>query len=109
MDMFSALGEPNRRTIVELIARRGELTASEISDKFSISPQAISQHLKILREAKILKMEKQAQSRIYSINPSAMRSLEEWVKKMTQIWDTRFAALDKVLENEKKKIKKGGR
>ncbi len=106
--MFSALGEPNRRSIVELIAKRGEMTASDISAKFSVSPQAISQHLKVLREANILKMQKNAQQRIYSINPKSMRQLEEWVKKMTRIWDLRFKALDKVLEEEKRNQKKRG-
>ena len=63
MDTFGALADPNRRSIIELLAVRGELPASEISSKFNITPAAISQHLKILREAELVTMEKRAQQR----------------------------------------------
>ena len=106
MDMFSALAEPNRRLIIELIAKKGQLSASEISTQFPISPQAISQHLKILRESGILEMEKNAQQRIYRLNPKAIDKFSQWLKKMTQIWDQRFSKLDQVLEREKQKLKK---
>jgi DNA-binding transcriptional ArsR family regulator len=49
MDAFSALADPTRRAIVELLAQRGELAAGEIAAHFSISAPAISQHLKVLR------------------------------------------------------------
>lgn len=97
MDVFNALADPNRRHIVELLAASGQLSASDISDKFKISSPAISQHLKVLREAKLIDMEKRAQSRIYSINPASLGELEAWVRKMKVQWEERFARLDKVL------------
>lgn len=106
MDMFSALAEPTRRNILELLANSGQLSSSDISDKFHISSPAISQHLKVLREANLVSVEKRAQQRIYRVNVGAMDELEEWVRKMKKAWDTRFAALDKILEIEKKKLKK---
>jgi len=105
MDIFSALAEPTRRTILEMLARNGPLSATEIYDQFPVSPPAISQHLKILREANLVQMEKRAQQRMYQINPDAMLELEEWARQMTQLWNQRFDALDKVLETEKKKMK----
>jgi len=104
MDMFYALAEPNRRRIVEMLASQGRLSASDIYGKFDVSPPAISQHLKILREANLVHMEKRAQQRIYRINPQAMLQLQGWAKQMMQLWDQRFDALDEVLKIEKGKM-----
>jgi DNA-binding transcriptional ArsR family regulator len=106
MDKFSALADPTRRNIIEMLSRRGQLSATDISDQFQVSPSAISQHLKVLREANVVQMEKRAQQRIYQINPETMFELEAWVKQITQRWNERFEALDEVLEAEKKKILK---
>ena len=103
MDKFHALADPTRRKIIEKLARHGQLTATQISDQFSITPQAISQHLKILRDSKLVKVEKQAQKRIYRINSEAVLELEDWARQLRQLWNERFDALDKVLEAEKKK------
>jgi DNA-binding transcriptional ArsR family regulator len=106
MDIFSALADPTRRTILEMLAKNGSLSATNICAHFPISPPAISQHLKALREAKLVLMEKRAQQRMYQINPYAMLELEGWTKLMTQLWNQRFDALDTVLEAEKKKTLK---
>ena len=69
MDIFFALAEPTRRTIVEMLARNGPLSVTDISARFPISSPAISQHLKVLREAQVVLVEKRAQQRIYLLNP----------------------------------------
>ncbi|MGD0729310.1 MAG: metalloregulator ArsR/SmtB family transcription factor [Candidatus Micrarchaeaceae archaeon] len=109
MDIFYALADPRRRKIMELLAISGALSATEIYKKFDVTAQAISQHLTILKEAKLVIMEKHAQKHIYQINPDSMLELEEWTRKMTEHWNQRFDALDKILEDEKRKnhIKKG--
>lgn len=106
MDKFSALADPTRRNILEMLASRGQLSATEISDQFQVSPSAISQHLKVLREANLVLMEKRAQQRIYQINPEAMVELEAWANQLTQRWNERFEALDEVLQAEKENLKK---
>ena len=95
MDIFTALAEPTRRTIVELLASSGPLSATEISEQFPVSPPAISQHLKVLREA---------QQRLYWLNPDALVELEGWASHMTHLWNQRFDALEMVLEAEKKNM-----
>jgi DNA-binding transcriptional ArsR family regulator len=107
MDMFYALGEPTRREIIEVLAESGQLSATDICDKFPVSHPAISQHLKVLREARLVRVEKQAQRRLYQINPETMLELEKWAKQMTRLWSDRFDALDQVLKAEKRKRKKG--
>jgi len=99
MDKFAALSDPNRRRIIEMISAEGELTAGEISEKFTVSAPAISQHLKVLREAEILNMEKRAQQRIYSINPAGVDEMWEWLGKMRSFWNTRFDALEQFLKD----------
>jgi len=103
MDKFTALADPTRRNIIEMLAIHGQLCATEISDKFQVSPSAISQHLKVLREANLVRMEKRAQQRLYRINPEPLLELEVWVSRMRELWDERFDALDKVLQEEMKK------
>ncbi len=99
---FSALAEPTRRNILELLAHSGQMSASDIYKKYSVSPPAISQHLKILKDANLVEVEKRAQQRIYAINPTGLSELDKWVQKMTKLWDERFTRLDKILEKEKK-------
>src|SRR2546430_16953626 len=105
--LFYALAEPTRRDIIELLASNGQLSATDISNNFPVSAPAISQHLKVLREANFVRVEKRAQQRIYRINPEAMGEIEEGVQEMTRQWNARFNVLDKILEAEKRKLKKG--
>jgi DNA-binding transcriptional ArsR family regulator len=103
MDMFVALADPTRRNILEILADSGELSATAIYQQFPVSPQAVSQHLKVLREAKLVEMEKRAQKRVYRLNPQTLSQFEAWVTQTKQRWSERFDALDAVLEREKKK------
>lgn len=104
MDTFLALAEPRRRHILELIAQNGELSASDIGSQFKVSLPAISQHLKVLREANLVTVEKKAQQRLYSINPLPMLEIENWIRDMTKKWNERFDSLDLLLQEEKKKL-----
>ena len=83
-----------------MLATSGQLSATAISREFRVSPPAISQHLKILREARLVRMQKRAQQRIYEINPQAMVELEEWARQMTVLWNRRFDALERLLKEE---------
>jgi len=103
MDVFYALADPTRRKILELLAKQGELTASQIYSYFSTSPPAISQHLKVLREAGLVNMKKRAQQRIYQINPEAVLELEDWSKQLTVQWNQRLDALEELLKAKKGK------
>lgn len=100
MDVFSALSEPTRREIVEMLARGGRLQATDIYKKFDVSAPAVSQHLKVLRESKLVQVEKQAQRRLYTINPVKISELEDWAKKLIQVWNERLDRLDALLKEE---------
>lgn len=102
--LFDALSDPTRRTIIDLLAAQGQMTASEIYNKFQMTSPAVSQHLKILREAELVNVEKDAQRHIYSLNPEKVRDLEDWVRRTLNHWEKRFEQLDRVLESERKRI-----
>src|SRR6266576_878291 len=94
MDMFVALADPTRRRILELLATNGELSATALYEQFPVSPQAVSQHLKVLREAHLVEMEKRAQKRLYRLNPQALSQFEEWVQQTKQRWGPRYLSTE---------------
>jgi DNA-binding transcriptional ArsR family regulator len=100
MDTFSVLAEPHRRKVVEILARRGKLSASQICDEFDVTPQAISQHLRVLREANVVRMEKKAQRRLYALNPHSVSQLQAWAADMAKRWNNRLDRLDQALKEE---------
>jgi DNA-binding transcriptional ArsR family regulator len=100
MDTFSALAEPHRRKVVEILAHRGKLSASEICDEFDVTPQAISQHLRVLREANVIQMEKRAQRRLYAFNPQSMNQIQGWAADMATLWNRRLERLAEALKEE---------
>ncbi|TMV48581.1 winged helix-turn-helix transcriptional regulator [Paenibacillus mesophilus] len=103
MDTFTAIADPNRRQIIELLATHEQLTATEICGHFQISASAVSQHLKVLREANVVTMEKQAQQRIYRLNPEAITEVEEWARRYRLMWSRKFEKLDILLQARMKK------
>jgi DNA-binding transcriptional ArsR family regulator len=106
MDIFIALADPTRRNILEILAHGGKLSASDISSKFKVTAAAISQHLKVLREANLVKMEKKAQMRMYEINVETIEEIDEWTKKLKSKLDAKYDRFDEVLMKEKKKLLK---
>lgn len=109
MDAFYALAEPRRRKVVEILAHRGQLSATQICDEFDVTPQAISQHLRVLREAEVIQMERRAQRRIYSFNPRSMYEVERWAAEMTELWNSRLDRLEKALKNDEATTARGKR
>src|SRR5260370_38290218 len=104
MDIFVALCASTRRAFLEILASSGELSAPAIYEHFSVSPQAISQHLKALREANLVVMEKRAKKHLYRLNQETLSQFEAWVQQTRQRWEERFSALDTVLEREKQQL-----
>jgi len=102
MNAFAALADDTRREIVRLVAKNGQLTSTEISQNFKMSPPAISQHLKILKEANVLNMKKDAQKRLYSLNDSGVSEMEEWLLNIKNLWNKRLDNLDRYLLKIKK-------
>jgi DNA-binding transcriptional ArsR family regulator len=99
MQSLLAIADPTRRRIVELLAVR-ERTVGELVDEFDMSAPAISQHLKVLREAGLVTVRAEGQSRVQALNPDGLGDLEEWLEKTRSVWSQRLDALGRELRAE---------
>ena len=78
---LDALGDPNRRQIIAFLAG-GEAPVSEIAGEFNVSIAAISQHLKVLRQAGLVRVRAAAQQRFYALEPAALAEAATWLNRM---------------------------
>jgi len=99
MNGLSALGDPTRQRIIEILAE-GERSAGEISQQFDMSAPAISQHLKVLKEAGLVKVRIEGQRRVYEIHPDGFAELAAWLNRIRQFWSSRLNALEETLQSE---------
>ena len=88
--------EPNRLHIVELL-RNGPLTVGEITERLGLRQPQVSKHLKVLNEADIVKVQPQANRRIYTLNREPFQELETWLHSFHRLWEERFDRLDDYL------------
>jgi len=105
MQSLLALADPTRRRIVELLAVRDH-TAGELVEEFDVSAPAISQHLKVLREAGLVDVRAEGQSRIQTLNPAAFDELDAWLDKTRRLWSRRLDALERELRAEDERARK---
>jgi len=96
---LAALADPTRRRIVELLAQR-DRTAGEIVARFALSAPAISQHLKVLREAGLVTARINGQQRVQSLNPAGFGELEKWLERTRGFWSRRLDVLERELRRE---------
>jgi DNA-binding transcriptional ArsR family regulator len=96
MDALAALADPTRRRIVELLGR-GERSAGELVEEFDVSAPAISQHLKALREARLVRVRVDAQRRIYALDPAGLAEVDAWLAGVRRFWSGRLDALEREL------------
>ncbi|MDJ0911705.1 MAG: metalloregulator ArsR/SmtB family transcription factor [Woeseiaceae bacterium] len=97
MDTFAALADRTRRNIVEALAA-GEQGFGDLADRFEMSRPAVSQHLKVLREAGLIRVRAEAQRRIYRLDDDALGEVERWLDRVRQFWNPRLDELERVLK-----------
>jgi len=88
-----ALADPIRREIVEMLADR-ERDAGELAAAFPVSRPAVSRHLRVLREAGLVRVRPEAQRRVYALDPRPLEDLAEWLERYRRFWGQRLDALD---------------
>ena len=98
MDAFTALSDPTRRRIVEMLAD-GERAVAEIAAEFDISGPAVSQHLKVLREAGVVAVRRDAQRRIYRLEGEGLSEIEAWISRVRRFWGDRLDRLESALRD----------
>ncbi|HET7657748.1 MAG TPA: metalloregulator ArsR/SmtB family transcription factor, partial [Bacillales bacterium] len=103
-DLFHALGDNTRRTIMDLLAEHEELTVKQLSEHFpDLVRSGISKHLMQLRKYNLVYSTKHGREQLYKINPEAVRQvLKPWVEKYEKYWDESLSRLKKAAESEKR-------
>ena len=93
---FAALAEPMRQTIVERLAER-PMAVGELAAGLPVTRPAVSQHLKVLKEARLVRDEARGTRRIYSIDPAGLGAIRAWLDRF---WDQALAAYAAAAERE---------
>lgn len=101
-DIFQAIADPTRREIITMVSREA-LTPNAIADRFTVSRQAVSKHIKVLYECGLLSTEQIGRERYYRARPKKLKEVSDWLEPFRQLWEKRYAQLDDVLTQLKHK------
>jgi DNA-binding transcriptional ArsR family regulator len=100
-DVFQALADPTRRAILEVL-RHGSQPVNGIARDFSISRPAISRHLRVLREADLVKEIKVGRNRLYQLHAEPLRDIDQWLAHYRHMWQHQLRNLKRFVETKGK-------
>ncbi len=103
---FSALADPTRRAIVLRLAG-GDATVGELAKPFHISGPAVSRHLKVLEDAKLIERRVDARWRVCSLRRDRLAEAERWINETRQFWERGFDRLEALLQAQDPSKPKG--
>ena len=95
-DVFKALAEDSRREMVSMLSR-GPQTATQLAEPFSMSASAVSQHLKVLRDAGLVSVRKAGRYRVYGLETQPLSEVGEWLRELEVSWNERMDRLEGVV------------
>jgi DNA-binding transcriptional ArsR family regulator len=96
MRSLNVLADPTRQRIVEMLAT-GSMSSGDIARRFDVSAPAISQHLRTLRDAKLVRVRAEAQKRFYELDPEGVEELADWIARIRGFWSEKLDALEEEL------------
>ena len=96
-DVFQAIADPTRRQIISLVARQ-PLNVNSIAEKFDVSRQAVSLHVKILTECGLITIKQEGRERYCEARLKKLEEVSDWVEQYRQYWTVQFVKLDKYLK-----------
>jgi DNA-binding transcriptional ArsR family regulator len=96
---FAAVAEPSRREILDLL-REGTRSVGEIVDRTGLSQPGVSKHLRVLREHGLVRVRRDAQRRLYDLDPAPLAELDAWLAPYRALWNERLDALGEHLDEE---------
>ncbi|MFO0728528.1 MAG: metalloregulator ArsR/SmtB family transcription factor [Myxococcota bacterium] len=102
VDVFSALANPIRRQILVQL-RRGPRAVSDLAEGFDIGRPAVSEHLGVLRKARLVKEEPRGRERYYHLDPRPLEEVEVWLTAFSRYFKARMEALETLLDEEQKR------
>jgi DNA-binding transcriptional ArsR family regulator len=96
-DVFAALADPNRRHLLEALAR-SEASATQLATDLPVTRQAVAKHLAALRDAGLVESRRAGRETLYSLNPGPLADALAWITRVGDEWDTRLDALRRHVE-----------
>lgn len=106
-DAFNAVAEPQRRRIVDFLAR-GERPVNDVVEALGLTQPQVSKHLRVLREVGLVSVRDAGRQRLYKLNAERLRPIYDWVKSFEQFWHESFDRLDEYLQELQKEGGKHG-
>jgi DNA-binding transcriptional ArsR family regulator len=103
-DVFQAIADPTRREIIGMVAHKS-LNVNALAEKFDVSRQAVSLHVKILQECGLISICQQGRERYCEARLEGLGEVSQWIEQYKQFWMDKFDSLDKYLtkiQSEKK-------
>lgn len=91
-DRFAALADPTRRHLLERLAA-GDRAVCDLTSGLDMSQAAVSQHLRVLREAGLVTAKREGRHRYYQLRPAGLSELRDWLDELERFWQERLAAL----------------
>jgi DNA-binding transcriptional ArsR family regulator len=104
VDVFTALANPIRRDLL-LRLRKGPCAVNDLAKGFDVGRPAISEHLQVLRAARLVREEQRGRERHYHLDPRPLEDVSTWIEAFTKYWNRRLDDLDALLAKEKEKEK----
>lgn len=104
-DVFHAIADPTRRSIITLIDRK-PLTLNSIADQFNLARATVSEHVKILEECGLVEIEQKGRERYCSPRLRELREISDWVKQYESHWNSTLDSLEDFLEKRETSKKK---
>jgi DNA-binding transcriptional ArsR family regulator len=101
-DIYQAIADPTRRAILSLLALQA-MTPNALAQHFDSSRQAISKHIHILAECRLVTPKQTGREIFYHFNPQKMREVDQWIEQFRQLWVTRLDQLETLLAKQKNK------
>ena len=98
-DLFWALADPTRRAIFEHLARDGEQTVRALTDRAGVSQPAVSKHLGVLKQARLVRDRPEGRQTYYRADRDGLAPLIDWIKHYAAFWPERVDRLERLLEN----------
>ena len=102
MNALTALADPTRRRIVELLTE-SDHTAGEIASQFRTSRPGVSRHLRVLREQGLVTARSDGRRRVYSLEPAPLAELDAWLAHYRAFWANRLDALDTEIKRQRRR------
>src|SRR6185503_14112381 len=96
-DVFTAVADPTRRAILDRL-RQGNAPVVELAAGFRMTRPAISKHLRVLREAQLVRERKEGRQRIYELQPGPLRDVASWIESYRAFWAANLLSLKRFVE-----------